>query len=52
MGHFGSVVINEYAKIGKNCNIAHNATIGQANRGKLKGYPTIGDNVWIGTIQL
>jgi serine O-acetyltransferase len=49
MGHFGSVVINEHAKIGKNCNIAHNTTIGQANRGKLKGYPTIGDNVWIGT---
>ena len=37
------------AVIGKNCNIAHGVTIGQANRGKLKGYPTIGDNVWIGT---
>ncbi|NIG55754.1 serine O-acetyltransferase [Chitinophaga sp. Cy-1792] len=49
IGHFGTIVINEKAIIGKNCNIAHNVTIGQANRGKLKGFPTIGDNVWIGT---
>ncbi|MFB6456805.1 serine O-acetyltransferase [Chitinophaga sp. Hz27] len=49
IGHFGTIVINEKATIGKNCNIAHNVTIGQANRGKLKGFPTIGDNVWIGT---
>ncbi len=49
IGHFGTIVINGNAKIGKNCNIAHNVTIGQANRGKLKGFPTIGDNVWMGT---
>jgi len=49
IGHFGTIVINGKAKIGKNCNIAHCTTIGQANRGKLKGYPTIGDKVWIGT---
>ncbi|WCO03103.1 serine O-acetyltransferase [Psychroserpens ponticola] len=49
IGHFGTIVINEKATIGKNCNIAHNITIGQANRGKLKGVPTIGDMVWIGT---
>lgn len=49
IGHYGTVVINNRAKIGKNCNVAHNVTIGQANRGKLKGYPTIGDYVWIGT---
>jgi serine O-acetyltransferase len=49
IGHFGTIIINERAKIGKNCNIAPNTTIGQANRGKLKGYPTIGDYVWIGT---
>ena len=49
IGHFGTIVINGKAKIGKNCNIAHSVTIGQANRGKLKGYPTIGDKVWIGT---
>jgi len=49
IGHFGTVVINENSTIGNNCNIAHTTTIGQANRGKLKGYPTLGDRVWIGT---
>lgn len=29
--------------------IAHSTTIGQTNRGSLKGCPTIGDKVWIGT---
>ncbi len=49
IGHFGTIVINGKAKLGKNCNIAHSTTIGQANRGRLKGYPTIGNKVWIGT---
>jgi serine O-acetyltransferase len=49
IGHYGTIVINGEVKIGRNCNIAHGVTIGQANRGKLKGYPTIGNNVWIGT---
>ncbi|WP_178985254.1 serine O-acetyltransferase [Winogradskyella helgolandensis] len=49
IGHFGTIVINKDAVIGKNCNIAHLTTIGQTNRGKLKGSPIIGDNVWIGT---
>jgi serine O-acetyltransferase len=49
IGHFGTIVINHNSKIGSNCNITHGVTIGQANRGKLKGYPTIGNKVWIGT---
>ena len=49
INHFGPIVINSAAKIGKNCNLAHNVTIGQTNRGNLKGAPTIGDKVWIGT---
>ncbi len=49
IGHFGTIVINGNAKIGKNCNIAHSTTIGQANKGPFKGCPTIGDMVWIGT---
>ena len=48
IGHFGYIVINENVQIGKNCNISHGVTIGQANRGKLKGCPVIGDEVWIG----
>jgi len=49
LGHFGTIVINENAKIGKNFTITHGITIGQANRGRLKGCPTIGNNVWLGT---
>lgn len=49
IGHFGTIVINPRAQIGENCNIAHSTTIGAANRGKYKGVPTIGNNVWIGT---
>jgi serine O-acetyltransferase len=48
-GHFGTVVINENAVIGENCNINHNVTIGRQNRGKKKGSPVIGNRVWIGT---
>ncbi|MDO4763144.1 MAG: serine acetyltransferase [Flavobacteriaceae bacterium] len=48
LGHWGAVVINPKAKIGKNCNIAQGVTIGQANRGKNVGIPEIGDEVWIG----
>ena len=48
LGHFGLVVINGKSVIGNNCNIEHGVTIGQANRGKNKGNPTIGNNVWIG----
>ena len=49
IGHFGTIVVNPRVKIGKYCNITHSTTIGEANRGKLKGCPTIGDRVWIGT---
>jgi serine O-acetyltransferase len=48
IGHFGGIVINEKSVIGKNCNISHGVTIGQANRGKNKGYPVLGDNIYIG----
>ena len=49
IGHFGNIVINNNAIIGENCNIAHGVTIGQTNRGENKGFPTIGNKVWIGT---
>ncbi|HET53781.1 MAG TPA: hypothetical protein ENN33_01030 [Ignavibacteria bacterium] len=42
IGHFGNIVVNPNAKIGKNCNIAQGVTIGQSNRGKRKGFPIIG----------
>lgn len=49
IGHHGTIIINEKAKIGENCNIAPGVTIGKANRGMINGYPTIGNRVWIGT---
>lgn len=48
LGHWGTLVINPQVKIGRNCNIAQGVTIGQANRGKNQGVPTIGNEVWIG----
>lgn len=47
--HFGTVVISDSAEIGDYCNINHNITIGQQNRGVKKGSPKIGNKVWIGT---
>src|SRR6266850_2616329 len=48
IGHFGGIVVNGKSVIGKNCNISQGVTLGQANRGKNKGYPILGDNVYIG----
>lgn len=48
IGHFGTIVVNSQAVIGRNCNIAQGVTIGQANRGKGQGVPVLGDEVWIG----
>ena len=48
IGHFGGIVINENCVIGRNCNISQGVTLGQKNRGAYKGYPTVGDNVYIG----
>jgi serine O-acetyltransferase len=47
IGHFGGVVISSRARIGNNCNISQGITIGYSP-GNNKGYPTIGDNVYIG----
>lgn len=49
MGHRGTVIINGEAVIGANVNIMPGVNIGQENRGKRQGVPTIGSKVWIGT---
>ncbi|MBR5847942.1 MAG: serine acetyltransferase [Bacteroidaceae bacterium] len=49
IGHYGPIIINPKAVLGKNINIAVGVTIGQENRGKRVGAPVIGDNVWIGS---
>jgi len=48
IGHFGGIVVSPKSKIGKNCNISQGVTIGQTNRGSRKGFPIIGNNVYIG----
>ena len=48
IGHFGNIVISGNTIIGKNCNISQGVTIGSTNRGKMKGSPIIGNEVWIG----
>lgn len=48
IGHFGTLVVSTHAKIGSNCNLAHNVTIGAA-RGRRAGAPALGDSVWVGT---
>ncbi len=46
--HFGNIVVNSGAEIGDNCNILQGVTIGNVQKGGLKGNPIIGNNVYIG----
>lgn len=48
IGHFGGIIVNRHCTIGKNCNISQGVTLGEANRGKNKRYPILGDNIYIG----
>ncbi|MEW5821151.1 MAG: serine O-acetyltransferase [Cyanobacteriota bacterium] len=48
INHGFATVIHSSSKIGQNVNISQGVTIGQLNRGKKKGFPTIGNNVFIG----
>jgi serine O-acetyltransferase len=48
IGHFGGIVINGKSIIGNNCNISQGVTLGEANRGKNKGWPKLGNNIYIG----
>lgn len=46
--HINGIGVSPGAKIGANCTISQLVVIGRANRGKREGYPTIGDNVYLG----
>ena len=48
IGHPYGITINVDAKLGRNVNIHKGCTVGQENRGKRKGVPTIGDRVYLG----
>ena len=48
IGHFGSIILAAEARIGHNCSLAQNVTIGIAGGGDERGAPTIGNRVFIG----
>lgn len=48
LGHAYGITVNPRARIGKNCNLHKGCTIGQENRGKRAGCPTLGERVWVG----
>ena len=48
LGHAYGITVNDNALLGKNCNLHKGVTIGRENRGKRKGAPVLGDNVWVG----
>ena len=47
IGHAGGIVIASEARIGSNLNLSHQVTIGLSGQGEKRGYPVIGDNVYI-----
>ena len=48
ISHVGTIYIGP-CKIGENCTVTHNVTIGLGFDATRSGVPTIGNNVWIGT---
>lgn len=46
IGHFSGVLIGP-VKMGRDCNIAHQVTIGERADGK-RGMPVLGNRVWVG----
>ena len=47
IGHAGGIVIASEARIGRNLDLSHQVTIGMSGQGDRRGYPVIGDNVYI-----
>ena len=48
IGHYGSIILAPEARIGHNCSLAQNVTIGVAGSAEGRGAPTIGNRVFIG----
>ncbi len=47
IGHYGSIIVAPEARIGHNCSLAQNVTIGKAPTAEGHGAPTIGNRVFI-----
>ncbi len=48
LGHAFGITVNPRAILGNCVSLHKGCTIGQENRGQRKGYPTVGNCVWIG----
>src|SRR5258708_23025061 len=48
IGHYGSIILAPEARIGHNCSLAQNVTIGVAGGAEGRGAPTIGNRGFIG----
>jgi serine O-acetyltransferase len=48
IGHVGHVYLGA-RRIGRNCSVAHNVTLGRGHSLGPRCVPTVGDDVWIGT---
>ena len=48
IGHYGSIILSPEARVGHNCSLAQNVTIGLAGGGEGRGAPTVGNRVFIG----
>ncbi|HTM59560.1 MAG TPA: serine acetyltransferase [Burkholderiales bacterium] len=48
IGHYGSIILAPEVRVGHNCSLAQNVTIGIAGGGDDRGAPTIGNRVFIG----
>ena len=48
IGHYGSIILSPEARVGHNCSLAQNVTIGVAGGGEGRGAPTVGNRVFIG----
>lgn len=48
IGHFGGIVLAPGVRIGHNCNLAQNVTLGSIGAPGASGVPTIGNRVFIG----
>jgi serine O-acetyltransferase len=48
IGHYGSIFLPAGGRLGQNCNLAQNVTIGPAPGSDSRGVPTIGNRVFIG----
>jgi serine O-acetyltransferase len=46
IAHFGGIFVSGDAVIGDNCNLSHDVTLGEQNRGERVGSPVIGNNVY------